>query len=97
MQKVIDDERSYTHPFDPLRESESSAGSTYTIIHNGKRVEVPESIKTVGQLKEFLGVPEDYTVTEYTGNSTSKLLTDNFSTEKLKGVKIATNPQVISG
>jgi hypothetical protein len=44
-----------------------------------------------------LGVPEDYTVTEYTGNSTSKLLSDNFSTEKLKGVKIATNPQVISG
>lgn len=96
MQKVID-ERSYTQPVEPLRPSQSSLKTTYTIIHNGESIEVPEHIRTVGQLKEFLGVPEDYTVTEYTGNSTSRLLTDNLSTEKLKGAKIATNPQIISG
>jgi hypothetical protein len=96
MQKVID-ERSYTPSIDPLRESKASLKETYSIIHNGVRVEVPESVRTVGQLKEFLGIPDDYTVTEYTGNSTSKLLTDNLSTEKLEGAKIATNPQVISG
>jgi len=96
MQKVID-ERSYDQPVEPLTAPKSPSVNTYTLIHNGEPVEVPEYVSTVGQLKEFLGVPEDYTVTEYTGNSTSRLLTDNLSTEKLKGAKIATNPQVISG